>query len=418
MEFNKKILILINDSFPFKSGETFIESEVKFYNDFNEVYIYPFPVKNGIKQMVEVDENINIVKNNNNFGFLNKIFYSIKCLLDRVFIQEIRYLYKNKKLNVNTVIELLSFMCNGKFYTNNLYNELINKLDNNSDIYIYSYWMYIPAYIAIELKEKLKIKKINSIKVFSRCHRFDVYEYTHKFSYIPLRKYIVRNLDKIFSISDDAKKYLINRYNNLDNKIEISRLGTFNDYIKKDVEKGKCLRIVSCSWIRPVKQVTKILEAISELEFNIEWTHIGDGEEFDKLKEMSKKLNSNIKCIFTGALSNSEVKKTYINNDYDIFINVSKSEGVPVSIMEAMSYGIPVIATNVGGTSEIVINKENGYLIQENFEINELRNYIVNIYMMNSSEYKKMRYNSRMIWEEKCCANTNYCNFIKLLKEI
>ena len=44
----------------------------------------------------------------------------------------------------------------------------------------------------------------------------------------------------------------------------------------------------------------------------------------------------------------------YKNNIIDIFINLSASEGIPVSIMDAISFGIPCIATNVGGTGEIV----------------------------------------------------------------
>ena len=49
-------------------------------------------------------------------------------------------------------------------------------------------------------------------------------------------------------------------------------------------------------------------------------------------------------------------------NDFDLFVNMSLSEGIPVSIMEAISFGIPIIATNVGGNAEIV-NDETGVLI-------------------------------------------------------
>ena len=48
-----------------------------------------------------------------------------------------------------------------------------------------------------------------------------------------------------------------------------------------------------------------------------------------------------------------------------MFINLSSSEGIPVSIMEAQSFGIPVIATNVGGSGEIVVS-ETGVLVDEN----------------------------------------------------
>ena len=57
-----------------------------------------------------------------------------------------------------------------------------------------------------------------------------------------------------------------------------------------------------------------------------------------------------------GHLDNNEIFNMYKNNSYDYFITLSESEGLPVSIMEAISCGIPVIATAVGGITEIVIN--------------------------------------------------------------
>ncbi|MDD0858820.1 glycosyltransferase [Arthrobacter alpinus] len=55
-----------------------------------------------------------------------------------------------------------------------------------------------------------------------------------------------------------------------------------------------------------------------------------------------------------GAVANDEVLNFYRNHEISVFINVSTSEGVPVSIMEAISFDIPVVATSVGGTPEIV----------------------------------------------------------------
>ena len=65
---------------------------------------------------------------------------------------------------------------------------------------------------------------------------------------------------------------------------------------------------------------------------------------------------------FTGPISNNKVFELYRTTPIDLFINVSKSEGIPVSIMEALSVSIPVLATNCGGIEEIV-NNEVGYII-------------------------------------------------------
>ena len=51
-------------------------------------------------------------------------------------------------------------------------------------------------------------------------------------------------------------------------------------------------------------------------------------------------------------------------NTTDIFILPSLREGLPTVVIEAMSYGLPVIATDVGGTSELLINGETGFLIK------------------------------------------------------
>ena len=93
------------------------------------------------------------------------------------------------------------------------------------------------------------------------------------------------------------------------------------------------------------------------LDINIKWTHFGDGIMMNQIKEMSRELPENIKIDFRGNVKNSDLLEVYKNNQFDLFLNVSLSEGIPVSIMEALSFGIPCIATDVGGTKEMVAEK-------------------------------------------------------------
>ena len=87
---------------------------------------------------------------------------------------------------------------------------------------------------------------------------------------------------------------------------------------------------------------------------------------FDKLFELAKSnLKGNVDFEFTGNISNLEVIQFYKNNYVDLFLNLSSSEGIPYTFMEANSFSIPVIAPNIGGVSEIVTNK-NGYLLSDN----------------------------------------------------
>jgi glycosyltransferase involved in cell wall biosynthesis len=102
-------------------------------------------------------------------------------------------------------------------------------------------------------------------------------------------------------------------------------------------------------------------------DIEILWTHFGDGAERQALFEQMEALPLNIKVAFKGLVPNKEIYDFYKNESVDLFINLSSSEGIPVSIMEALSYGIPVIATDVGGTSELV-NEENGVLVDKNID--------------------------------------------------
>ncbi|MGZ5247769.1 MAG: glycosyltransferase, partial [Flavitalea sp.] len=101
---------------------------------------------------------------------------------------------------------------------------------------------------------------------------------------------------------------------------------------------------------------------------------------------------------------------------FDLFLNVSESEGVPVSIMEAMSAGLPVIATNVGGTREIV-DGSNGVLVNKNISALELSDLLVHFKERSPEEIKKFRNNSYLKFKEKSEAGKNAEILLKTLKD-
>ena len=78
--------------------------------------------------------------------------------------------------------------------------------------------------------------------------------------------------------------------------------------------------------------------------------------------------------------------------------------------MEAISFGSPVIATDVGGTSEVV-TEETGVLIPADFDVKELAEQIRRYISMNEHEYDDARHRARMFWEENFSASKNYAEF-------
>ena len=108
----------------------------------------------------------------------------------------------------------------------------------------------------------------------------------------------------------------------------------------------------------------------------------------------------------------------YKENSYHIFVNVSESEGIPVSIMEASSFGIPVIATNVGGVGEIVENGYNGLLLNKDFLNRDLSVCLKSIACMVDNDYQTLRKHAREMWEERYNSSVNYSKFVRILNEL
>ncbi|WP_419836069.1 glycosyltransferase [Endozoicomonas atrinae] len=87
-------------------------------------------------------------------------------------------------------------------------------------------------------------------------------------------------------------------------------------------------------------------------------------------------------------------KKDKIYSRKDILVMPSLSEGFPFVMLEAASYGVPIIATDVGGISDFVEHGVNGYLVSAN-NFNQINDYIFNL-AINSHERKKMGLQARM----------------------
>ncbi|MDZ7782932.1 MAG: glycosyltransferase [Halioglobus sp.] len=113
----------------------------------------------------------------------------------------------------------------------------------------------------------------------------------------------------------------------------------------------------------------------------IKWTHIGGGPLLSMLESRAQHAFSslnNISYSFTGTLPRTRVGEIYARERTDIFINLSESEGVPVSIMEAMSYGIPAIAPDIGGVVSLV-DDQTGVLLSAEAGVEEAAQALIKV---------------------------------------
>lgn len=393
-------LLILTVEWPYGKGETFFENEALFCKGFDEIECAPIYVSEKHRQ---IPSNIKIISNGVKLSKVVDIFQGI---FNTTFVQEVVELLKSKRFSLHNLKTLLRF----SMMTNYRYRFLIKWFNDNKNVdnvSLYTYWMASDAAAVARIRKKQK-----NIKLFlTRCHRFDLYEYATEGKYIPYRKLILDNVDKVMAISTDALEYLKNTYSNKYNdKYYISRLGTLDHGINPK-NNNEIFRVVSCSNLIKVKRVDLMISALMHIRHKIEWIHFGDGVLSNSLQKMVKNLPLNVSFVFMGSVKNKELMEWYSKNHVDLFVNTSESEGIPVSIMEAMSFCIPVLATDVGGTGEIVRDTENGILIPKDIEAMELAKRIDKLVDERYSFLLCLREKARQSWEKDYNASVNYEKF-------
>lgn len=271
---------------------------------------------------------------------------------------------------------------------------------------LYFYWGVRSSFIIPLINKTGK-------KIAVRFHGSDTYEETNG-GYIPFRRQQLAGIDRCYFCSEYGKKYVENKYPFVQAKAEVSRLGVHEQGICQPSTDG-VFRILTLSNMVPLKRLDLLVSALMHATIRIEWTHIGDGETWEPVSSAALKLPKNVKAAFLGRLPNTRVIEYLTKNPTDMFVNVSSTEGVPVSIMEALSMGIPVLATAVGGSPEIVDDTV-GRLVPPDISALELMHEIEGI--AKHSSYETLRSNARNRWAERCDASALYQQFCQSILNI
>jgi len=140
------------------------------------------------------------------------------------------------------------------------------------------------------------------------------------------------------------------------------------------------------------KNLFALLEALKGLPYTL--TIIGSGEQREELERFANENKVNVN--FLGNIPNHELPQ--ILNRHELFILPSLWEGMPKTLLEAMSCGLPAIGTKIDGTKEVIEHGKNGILCDT--DSNSIREAILRV--MNDKELKDtLSMNARKTVEEK-----------------
>nr|WP_319488365.1 glycosyltransferase [uncultured Caproiciproducens sp.] len=405
-----KLLLLLTTSFPYDNGEEFLINEVNHISGYDKVLICPCNLKANSVVTKKLPDFVSCIP-------LRTVSAGKSAYVGLLFKPSVRgelsNMMKSGLFTSARAHEMLFFM--KRAYE--IYAALtqISALYSADEVTIYSYWLFDAAAAGVLLADDLKRRGKKVIQV-SRAHRFDIYNEFAKYNYLPMREFLLSRIDKVLPCSASGADYIKNLFPKYAGKINPAFLGT-TDHGEKHGSRKNGLHIVSCSFMAPVKRLYLIVQALEKADFPILWTHIGSGPLREEIEGMAAKLPACVRTEWKGQMDNAEIMDYYQSNDISAFVNVSSSEGIPVSIMEISSFGVPVIATDVGGTREAVINGENGYLLPADFSPDELLNKFSELKDLSDEEYDWLCLNARKIWIEKFNAQKNYQNFYKEISQ-
>lgn len=402
MNKSNKTCILFTQHFPFGESEVFIERELYYLsNYFKEVIIFPLNHSNTIFR--PVPQNVKVISvfddleiKNQKIKFLLTNSFDIIKLLYYEFISHPFSLLKNIKRVISDIVFQISKV-------QILKDKFFDYYDKNT--ILYSFWF--DRWITIL---SLLIGREKKNQFFCRAHAFDLYEEDNIGGYILYRKFQFKNIKKVFSVSVHGEHYMKKKYPIFNYKIDTSYLGTVpHNFLNPFYEFNKYFTIVSCGSVQNRKRTLSIVDLVDRLPLNFRWVHFGDGVNMTELRIKIDKKKINERVVLMGHVENNIFLEFLKKSPVNMFLSLSSNEGLPYSMIEASSFGIPLLSTDVGGCSEIC-NKNTGILIEKDFDVKKVAETIV---AFSSSEMNTLSFRKKVrgFWEENFNAEKNYYKF-------
>ena len=412
----RRNLYLFTDSFPFGKGEkSFIIPEIEALQhryDITVVTEVSEELKADSKKLTALNDNIRLIVIDLPLTYPRKlvyILYGFLFFLASLGWEELHDIGRDGFSFYRLIDSVKQFALAKRF------NRLCGKrgvFKECSDSIYYSFWFSTSALLLT-----LEKRKNPSLVAISRAHGYDLYNERNAYGRQPFQRIMRDSMNRLLFVSSTSEDYFIESFGieSFPGQYRLNRLGVDGSVSPRNDIQDSARYIVSCSNVIKLKRVDLLAKALCLLlNQNIKWIHFGDGSEICRVKQISDEKGLN--AVFAGYVSNEKISKFYQTHNVLCFVHVSSSEGLPMSIQEALAASIPIVATDVGGVSETIDG--NGILLPANPTLGEIADAVKSIITASPDEWMRMSNRSYKLWERRFNLQKCKQQLLNILEEL
>ena len=294
---------------------------------------------------------------------------------------------------------------------------IINKGRDVNIIFVNGLWLEV--YIANLFLRKKTIRKIVGDPVWEKFYtqykidddfdQFQQKKYTLKIELLKFVRNITLNSSNTIVVPSKHLLSFVKSLGYRGNLLKINNGTELSDSMQKNKDNYEFLIVSRLVRHKNIDLVLKSLYVVREkysVDFNL--NIVGEGPEFKNIDHLIKNLKLNDCVNLVGIKHGEDLENFYKSSNY--FLQISTYEGMPHSVLEAMNYGLTVIASNFGGNSELLDNNKYGYLVNS-FEVETVAN---TIYKALSDTEEKFIKGNKLI-EDKFDIKETIKNYTELI---
>lgn len=413
-----KVAVLLTHRYPYGRGEEFVHQEAGYLaQGFSRLIIIP-EEKSAARRTLPGEAALEELSWELPGRLKRWLFYGT-ALFRPAFIGEVINIMRRYriKLSFSLVKHLIFYLFLAHLKARGIEKCITPLLREGNEVTLYSYWSGLLAVAAARVKNKMK----RGVKLVIRAHGGDLYFERSPYQYIPLRRFLYKACDYMSFVTRQGQLYFTEKHQiRASEKMGVDYLGSEKMEMSGAFD-TKVFHMLSCSHVIPLKNIRLIAEALRGVDQRrVEWIHVGDGAMYETVKKSCEEILSgspHVSVRFVGYLPPEDLKAFYKESFFHLFVNVSHSEGLPVTIMEALSAGIPVMAPDIGGIGEC-IHEQNGLLLTSSPGPEEVREGILKFIRLDEQEWRAYSREALRTWEAMFSPDRTAALFVKKIRDV